>query len=504
MAKDENVYEVPKRDVEKGTVMLGIPRERVYITQFIDNRDAIMADMQKAELYGGYWTVEGHRVDRNRDTIVEFFLSHPEKPEWLLMLDTDMEHPVDIATRLRSRGKAIVGALYFHRGGTHDPFIFNIGDKSYPDKWGREGHKKWIPARELVFDFLEANSVPLQDGSVVINNPIGEYLVECDAVATGAIMIHRSILENWKGEWGVLPMFEYKAGGASEDLTWCEDARAQGFKIWCDFSTISGHYHWVPMGQAQFRQMFINRGAELTTFGKADAMNWLHKFQGIKEEDAKAKIEGGNAHMVGNYWIAKFGKETPSPEEVEAFYKDEYTGELYLIELLYWNFTRVFNSIRSSLVDIRKANVVEIGSGIGTVAMQMAIQSCNVIAIEPNDTLRKFSEYRWDDLREKLTGHRGDITWEGDTSLDNIADGSQKAVISFDTFEHMPADLLQETLAKANRCLELSGWLIFHNNFSQQDMYPMHYDHSKEWDKWLTDAGFVLQSQGAALKIKEL
>src|SRR5512141_2361543 len=99
-----------------GSIYVGIPRERIYMPQFVDNRDTLLTTLADAGRACGYWQAEGHRVDRNRDGIVEAFMALEKKPEWLLMLDTDMEHPPEAPLRLAEWKVPIVGALYFHRG----------------------------------------------------------------------------------------------------------------------------------------------------------------------------------------------------------------------------------------------------------------------------------------------------------------------------------------------------------------------------------------------------
>ena len=351
----------------EGQIYLGIPRERIYIPKFVDNRDSILANIHGAGRgKAGYFQAEGHRVDRNRDRICFEFMRHKMKPEWLLMIDTDMEHPVEIGIRLTAWGKPIVGGLYFHRGDSHDPFafkksIFGLGS----DIFGRE-RQQWLPMRDEVYEFLQENRVPLHDGSVIIGDPATIGLTDCDAVATGAMLIHRSVLEHMDRPW-----FEYRAGGHSEDLIFCDEAKFDyGIPILCDFSTMSGHYAWQPMGQAQFQTMYLGRGINLSLYTLPEMAKLFGSYFDLKEEIAREELKQGNAHMVGSYWKSKNPKKV---DEVREFYADPHTGYLYVKELIHWNASQVFDHFKKELMFARGLEVLEIGAGIGSMSIQLAV-----------------------------------------------------------------------------------------------------------------------------------
>jgi cyclopropane fatty-acyl-phospholipid synthase-like methyltransferase len=74
--------------------------------------------------------------------------------------------------------------------------------------------------------------------------------------------------------------------------------------------------------------------------------------------------------------------------------------------------------------------------------------------------------------------------------------------VSTDTFEHIPEVELKKLLLDINKTLKPGGSLIYHANFSQQGLYPMHFDHSEMWDAWLVEAGFIPLSSSQAIKGK--
>lgn len=479
-----------------GKIFVGIPRERFYMPTFVDNRDRILAQLHRSGRDCGFFQAEGHRVDRNRDTIVGEFLKHVDKPEWLLMLDSDMEFPENIAERLVMWDKPIVGGLYFHRGQSHDPFAFMNGPET-TDKYGRK-HRSWIPMRDEVYDYLQKNRIPMRDGALIVEDP--NALVECDAVATGALLTHRSVFEAMlPGPW-----FEYESGGISEDLAFCANVKEKyGFPIFCDFSTIAGHMALVPMGQAQFRMQYENRGINLTSYTKRHAAEMFAQFFNITEEEAIAEIDHSNVQMVSKLWLEKFPK-PPSIEVETAFYESEEVGRAYILELLNWNFTPTFTMLRQTLTNIRNQQVLEIGSGIGTMALQMIIQGNNMVALEINPMLRQFIAMRYEVIEKNVESALGGLDIVGEKWFDKVENESIDTTIAFDVLEHLSLEALRKLLKRINRVLKIDGRLLYHANWYQQDIYPMHHNHSKIWNKLLKDMGFAPISNMEAIKIRSL
>ena len=483
-----------KQDINsKGKVYLGIPRERVYIPWFVDNRDQIMAYLQQKDMFCDYHQTDGHRVDSNRDRIVTRFLEHPDKPEWLQFLDSDMDHPASISERLAKWKKPIVAGLYFSRNESREPFIFDqIEDRK--DEYGQMS-KMWAARRDQVYNFFEENDVPYINGGIVIDDCVSSPLVECDAVATGTMLIHRSVLELMEK-----PVFQYRAGGNSEDMTFCYEAKNHyGIPIYCDLSTVSGHYILVPVGQSQFRELYEKRGVHFSSYTKREIAELLAEYLGISFDKAVDKINKSSSSIVGDYWENTFKGKEPTEEEVDSFYRNEYVGKLYLLELIHWNFSETFFGMKSSFKRVRGKKVLEIGSGIGSLTMQLAIQKCDVVSSEINDTLIEFSKLRLSKLDHVLASTIGDVTFVKD-EWRNHEENTFEVVVSTDTFEHVPENTLKKTLKDISKVLEPGGSLLYHVNFKQQDAYPMHYDHSDMWDTWLIEAGFIPLNSSHAIK----
>ena len=468
---------------DNGLIYVGVPRERVYITSFVDNLHAILTSLQNDGLACGYFQAESHRVDRNRDRIVEEFMSHSQKPEWLLMLDSDMEHPIDCGQRLARWGKMVVGGLYFHRNQHKDPVAFKRAKKEL-DKYGRLV-RMWEPIRNQVYDWLIQNNVPLRDGAFSIDGN-GFGLLEVDAVGTGCMLIHRSVLEQMEPPW-----FEYRDGSQSEDLEFCDRVISDlNIPVHVDMTTVSGHYSQVPLGQAQFRAIHEGRGYSLSSYTKDQAAIWLSSWLTISNDFAHSMIEG--ADELAELWHNHSGG-------ARDFYTRPDVGANYVINLLRWNASQTFNQIRRNLISWRRKRVLEFGGGIGTIAVQMAIQNNKVTMVEINPKLRDFTRLRWEQTKSKIVSGVGSLSIREEISRGS--EGCFDLVIAVDVFEHLDYDHLSRVLTELSSSLKVGGKLFFHNNFGQQDIYPMHFDHTSKWGLLLKASNFFQLSDLWAVKI---
>jgi len=480
---------MPELGITNDKIFVGIPRERTSMNAFIDARDRILATLDAANAsVGDVLQVESHRVDLNRESIVRAFLSHSEEPDWLLMLDSDMDHPPDCGLRLRAWREPIVGGLYFHRSPDRffDPMAFSYAGKVI-DEFGVEA-SRWTPMRGPVFSWLRTINAPFINGSFVVNPPPKSSLLQVASLGTGCMLIHRSVLEKFRDE--KVPPFEYRFRQGSEDLHFCELAGRMGFQSYVDLSTICGHYIQKPVGHPEFMNIYRNRGFTDAGYTERGAIHLLEA-HGI--EDAEQKMADYKTEQLGHLWA---GVNTDNPADVKDFYRTSPVGDTYLFDLLWWNGSQFFSQIRSKLVGQEGKSVLEIGSGIGTVAIQLALQGCDVTALEINKVLKDFSNFRWATKLDSLYSRDavGNLRF-----IKSLGRGTKKTwppefydlIVAIDTFEHMHESDLVEMISYIARSLQVGGRLFCHNNWGDQNLYPMHFDHSGVWPSLMEDHGFA-------------
>ena len=214
-------------------------------------------------------------------------------------------------------------------------------------------------------------------------------------------------------------------------------------------------------------------------------MRWAADLLGKSSKQLSREMATSTPGDLARLW------EKAAPEsaaEVMSFYRSREVGKLYLLDLLKWNGSTTFKQIQEPLTSYRGRLILEIGSGIGTVAIQLAARHNQVVAVEPNDVLRAFAQDRWD----KESGKVGSIAF-----TPNLPEsGNYDLCVAIDVFEHLHQDTLIDALGKISKLLSTKGRVYMHNNWGQQHIYPMHYDHSGKWPDYVKDARlFRLSSQ---------
>jgi len=479
------------------TVFIGICGERMDIPDFEASLDRVNAHTQNVSVVEIH-RARGHRVDRNRDKIVKAFLASKRNPDYLLFLDSDMTFPERLIDRLVEWELDVVGGLYFHRRWNF-PFAFKeVGIKV--DEWGRE-----VPFHQYMFDdvydFLRENNIPKRNQAVAIDAP--GRLLQVDAIGTGAMLIHRSVIEELDGPW-----FEYVGGAESEDLTFCRKARQAGFEIFADLGTICGHLKMVAGGYAEFMGTYEARGVSVTNYSVDTAIRMLSEITGVTLEAARERIMKYRPMDLAELWndmeFAEGGNLRPLD-----FYLSRDAGELYIPELIRWNASPSFGYFREQLNGAEGLKVLEIGSGIGSMAIQLAAQRCDVDAYEANGVLRDFARkrLRWTEDNDLFWGARGNITWHGPfkAGVRIPADvGYYDLAIGIDIFEHLTEEELIRVIGYISTLLKVGGRLYAHNAWGDQTtegVHPFHYDHSELWPDLMKQNGLFQTSDLWYLKV---
>lgn len=157
--------------------------------------------------------------------------------DWLLFIDDDMVFTGDQVEQLiRTRDEHdldMLGGLCFRRASPHQPTLYmregpNIGAYNFLETWDSD-------------------------------------IVEVDATGMAFMVIHRRVFEGIAQRAGQAfgsyderlarpspPNYFRWDGIKGEDLRFCEDARAAGFRVWVDTRIEIGHVSEVVVGHQQF------------------------------------------------------------------------------------------------------------------------------------------------------------------------------------------------------------------------------------------------------------
>ena len=197
----------------------------------------------------------GAHVATARSKIVRQFLSHPQQPEWLWIVDTDATFPPTILDQLLDSAhpvdRPIVGALAF-------------GLQPAKDANGQETVNMTGGSTLVAFPTLYLFNE--QGQALRIWSYPRDTLVEVHGTGCHCLLIHRSVLEHeiWDTSHP-LPWFRsgtvMNGGEVSEDLFFCLEARRAGFRLHVDTGAKTGHVKEFVVDEAFFDSQAAYRDA---------------------------------------------------------------------------------------------------------------------------------------------------------------------------------------------------------------------------------------------------
>ena len=129
--------------------------------------------------------------------------------DWIFFVDDDQGFSPDVLTRLLAHEQPIVSGLYLNRNQPFFPIAFSDRNE------------------DGTYNPIDLTSLP-RDG-----------LLQVQAVGAGCLLIRREVLEAIGDNW-----FQHGRvddWDASEDIIFCEQARAAGFEVFVDLGCPIGH-----------------------------------------------------------------------------------------------------------------------------------------------------------------------------------------------------------------------------------------------------------------------
>lgn len=179
-------------------ITVGIPTATAYFHQkFVQS---LMSLRYPPNTDAFHSIVTGYQLPFARNRIVEEALNN--NSDYLLFIDADMIFPPDLLTKLLAHGKDLCNALAFRRIEPHYPCIFKFDttNKCYQTMSYTKG------------------------------------LLEVEATGMAAILINTDVFKSIKKPW-----YYYRDNLFSSDLTFCENVKKTGYKIWVDSDLKIGH-----------------------------------------------------------------------------------------------------------------------------------------------------------------------------------------------------------------------------------------------------------------------
>lgn len=214
------------------------------------------------------------------------------------------------------------------------------------------------------------------------------------------------------------------------------------------------------------------------------AVRELARFLDIPFPEALQRVREYKISFAAERWLAA---NPQTAEDVDKFYRE---SDFYLYELIPWNYeNEVYQSWNAPLLGYHGRKILEVGAGIGTLCIELAYAGNDVTYCDISQRLREFAEMRFRE-RGLFIPIISDLTGQRDFDI----------IVANDFFEHIHKDRLPHVLKEIAACLKDRGFVYHRSNFKQQNIFPMHFDHSEYFGKMCVDANLIERPNGDLVK----
>jgi 2-polyprenyl-3-methyl-5-hydroxy-6-metoxy-1,4-benzoquinol methylase len=434
-----------------GKIMLGVRLEKMVEACFFRGWTQIVtADLRP----GDHWEMtEGMVPTSAANTLVRTLLK--SDCESLLMIDSDGDFPEHLVTEMREleSGKEFdcLQAFYTRRGWPPEAIWFQR------DKFG------------------------------TLHNCIllGETTEPVALIGTHCVLIRRKVFETLLGkddpethDWFFYP----RGKRMTEDTAFSQEAYEAGFKLGATTAIKTNHVAHLSVGWDAYQE-YLHTSGQVEQLERFDELTQLMvKFTGESKENIVHKMTKGNVN-VKDAWE----KENPTGAvEVRKFYGDK----SYLYDLLNWNCSLNYIGITRPLYNYSGKKVLVVGAGLGTEAKILSMAN-DVDVYELPGVLRDFCHSRLNGSVQYLEGK----TFPEAIFTSEIPEFGYDLVVAIDTIEHIHPDEFVETMDAIGMVIRPGGELYAHNNFGEQEKYPMHFDNEKVFTDWAAKSGLIQTSE---------
>ena len=388
-------------------------------------------------------------IGRSRSICCTRFLQAGDAP-FMLFIDSDMSFTIGDAERIleaMQAGYNIVAGGYAMADAKHfairglEPTI-NIDGKPQEVQYASTGFMGI--SRKALIDIVEKLELPL---------------------------LHKGI---WCELWPFFESGSLPEEGIyiSEDWFFCNLARKAGYKVYFHTGVLVGHIKTailpaqgainLPTSPSQNGPLSVECLVkslllyDLAEFLKLPADKFAEEFKENPEEKMAQEFRA---------WTGS----------AEDFYKQPQRS--YLFELARFNAADGYWQGKvGALGDLRGVSIVDIGCGIGTVALFLAMNRNRVTGYDISPTLLEFANFRNDKFGF------ANATFTDDFPEDALSRADY--VIAIDVFEHI--EDLKSFLGRLGSCMKSEAKLYHVDSFL--DKRPMHFDHSDSFHHFLAEA----------------
>lgn len=437
-----------------GRILVATRLEKQVSARFFQTWNALV--LRGLRPGDGSYSVAGKVAHKALNDIVRHLLA--TECDTLLTLDSDADVAQEFVEQFRS----------------YEPgFAYDILQAFYPRR-GWPPRAIWLK-RDALGQMMEHH----------ITDP--DLVEEVDICGTHACLFRRTVFERMLGdndpagfEWFFYPRHQPD----SEDGAFSLEAKAAGFRLGATAAVTAGHLSEVNITWESYQDYLRITGRAALVERFRDLTLAVADFTGESVDLVAAKASRGGVNVKEAWHNQISFTDSATAVEERAFYGSPSNG--YLYDLINWNCSALYERILQPLRLLSRQRVLVIGCGLGTEADAMAEHN-QVDAFELPGALRDFAMWRLGTWVNWLYGETLASALDADEEYDLI--------VAIDTLEHVHPDELPDLLTALGGVLAPRGALYCHNNWGQQELYPMHHDHSALFAYWTEQAGLVQKGE---------
>jgi len=309
-------------------------------------------------------------------------------------------------------------------------------------------------------------------------------------VGLHATLVRREVFQAMLAEQPDIPINEFdwfyypRHRKGTEDTAFSKEARRLGFRLGATSTIRAAHVGRVSLDWGAYQEYLELSGTRSRQELFEDLCGQVAGFTGEGVEIVRAKALRGSENVRQPYSQAN----PEGPDALRAFYGSPASG--YLYDLIAWNASGGYRRLLEPLAGVKGSRVLVVGAGLGEEVRALAGRN-QVDVFELPGALKEFCRGRFQEAQNVCILDGASLM----EALNTRGPAWYDLAVAIDVLEHIHPDEFDRAMDALAASLHPGGVLYAHNNFGEQDKYPMHFDNQVLFDAWLVRHNFSKESE---------
>ena len=199
------------------------------------------------------------------------------------------------------------------------------------------------------------------------------------------------------------------------------------------------------------------------------------EFTKVSPAEAEAELTKPNNSAMRDDWAAWEKKGPMTEDRIVGFYKQTLA---YIWDLGAWHLYDLSKrqsdlAMVKQMQDLHAKNILDFGGGVGLNAMMMARAGLDVTLADLDSKTLDFGKFRADKHGVKMKFWKTDVEKAP-------PDDKYDVILCLDVLEHLPKNVLHDTVDKLIKLKTPKTVIIIHAPFGKTATHPMHLDETED------------------------